>query len=99
MRVNIKINILETRINFHLFNTQHHEGQNLFSSIGLHMTPTELKSWQQEMGLNDTQAAKQIGVSRQGYTNYINGTTRIPGMLGYACSAIFHKLAPWSEDV
>jgi transcriptional regulator with XRE-family HTH domain len=61
------------------------------------MTADMLRAWQASMGLVYTSAADVLGVSRATYSNYLNGHTRIPAMLGLACAALAAGLAPWSN--
>jgi hypothetical protein len=49
------------------------------------MTPTSLLSWRTRLGLNKTEAAKALGLSRNGYEM---GRGTIPKHVELACAAI-----------
>jgi DNA-binding XRE family transcriptional regulator len=58
------------------------------------MTPATLFSWRTRLGLNKTEAAKALGLSRNGYDYYETGRYRIPLHVALACAAIAHGLPP-----
>jgi DNA-binding XRE family transcriptional regulator len=50
------------------------------------LTPATILSWRTRLGLNKTEAAKALGLSRNGYDYYETGRYRIPLHVGLACS-------------
>lgn len=58
------------------------------------MTPRALWEWRSRLGLNKTEAAEALGLSRNGYTSYEEGRTRIPLHIALACAAIAYGLPP-----
>jgi DNA-binding XRE family transcriptional regulator len=67
------------------------------------MTPDDFKAWRKAMGLNQTEAAKALGISRSSVELYELGHRRddkravaIPLSIALACAALFKGLKPWS---
>jgi transcriptional regulator with XRE-family HTH domain len=58
------------------------------------MTPATLLSWRTRLGFNKTEAAKALGLSRNGYDYYETGRHRIPLHIGLACKALEYNLPP-----
>jgi DNA-binding XRE family transcriptional regulator len=58
------------------------------------VTPTSLIAWRTRLGLNKTEAALALGLSRNGYDYYETGRSRIPLHITLACAAIAHGLPP-----
>jgi DNA-binding XRE family transcriptional regulator len=56
------------------------------------MTPATLAAWRTRLGFNKTEAAKALGLSRNGYDYYEAGRSRIPLHIALACAAIAHGL-------
>ena len=61
------------------------------------MTGQELEQWRERMGWSKTVAAKRLGLSRQGYYNYVQGKTEIPTAIDLACAALIRGIGPWPE--
>lgn len=59
------------------------------------MTPAEFIVWRQRMGLNRTQAAEALGISRNMPAKYEAGTSPIPLTVALACAARIRGIAPW----
>ena len=55
------------------------------ASLPTPMTGGELKRWRFEMHLNQSQAARALGVAHRTITAYEIGETPIPLMVAYAC--------------
>lgn len=58
------------------------------------MTPKSLTAWRDRLGLNKSQAAKALGLSRNGLEAYEKGRTRIPHYIALACAALAYGLPP-----
>ena len=58
------------------------------------MTPDMLSDWRMRLGLNKSQAAEAIGLSRNGYSAYETGLRPIPRYIELACSAIDKRNEP-----
>jgi transcriptional regulator with XRE-family HTH domain len=61
------------------------------------MTPEDFARWRSLMGLNRTQAAQALGISRNMPAKYEAGTATIPLHVALACSALVRGLAPWPD--
>ncbi|MET4636133.1 helix-turn-helix domain-containing protein [Kaistia defluvii] len=68
------------------------------------MTPEQFKSWRDEMGMTQSQAADALGVARGTILNYESGSRRddgrpvaIPKTVALACAALRAGLAPIGE--
>jgi len=59
------------------------------------MTPADFANWRKLMGLNRTQAAEALDVSRNMPAKYEAGTSRIPRHIALACAALLRGIAPW----
>lgn len=59
------------------------------------MTPADFARWRDLMGLNRTQAAEALGVSRNMPAKYEAGTAPIPLTVALACAALIRGLPPW----
>lgn len=67
------------------------------------MKPEDFKRWRKEMGFSQKQAATALDVSSVTIENWERGH-RLDGkpapislVVAYACTAMFHKMNPWSE--
>lgn len=67
------------------------------------MTPSDLRAWQQAMGISGREAARRLGVSPATYQDWVTGTSRtsgrpikLPPLLGLACAALAAGLEPWA---
>lgn len=49
------------------------------------MTPQQLNAWREAMGLNATEAAAKLGVSRQTWYTWARGDTPVPAAVEMAC--------------
>jgi transcriptional regulator with XRE-family HTH domain len=58
------------------------------------MTPTTLAAWRERLGLNRSEAALALGLSRNGYTRYEEGVAPIPLYIALACAALAYGLPP-----
>jgi DNA-binding XRE family transcriptional regulator len=58
------------------------------------VTADSLFSWRTRLGLNKSEAAQALGLSRNGYMAYENNQTRIPLHIALACAAIAYGLPP-----
>lgn len=61
---------------------------------GGRMTPTTLIAWRERLGLTRIEAARRLGLSRNGYSAYETGKNRIPQYIALACAAIAFGLPP-----
>lgn len=68
------------------------------------MERDDLKRWRQAMGFSQSEAAAELGVHVSTIENYERGTRRednrpvaIPHAVALACSAIYHRIAPWHQ--
>lgn len=69
------------------------------------MTPTQFKAWRKRMGWSQQEAADHLGISKISVQNYERGRraapdprpVEIPMPVALACSALYHRLEPWSE--
>ena len=52
------------------------------------MTPAALKAWMTRLGLNKSEAAESLGISRSTLDRYLNGKNAIPHKIKLACDAI-----------
>ena len=52
------------------------------------MTPDTLTAWRSRLGLNRSEAAVALGLSRNGYTRYETGKAPIPLYIALACAAL-----------
>lgn len=59
------------------------------------MTPADFARWRELMGLNRTQAAGALGISRNMPAKYEAGTAPIPITVALACAALIRGIAPW----
>lgn len=58
------------------------------------MTAATLLAWRNRLGLNKSEAAIALGLSRNGYEAYEAGRNRIPRHVALACAAIAYGLPP-----
>ena len=58
------------------------------------MNPISLTAWRNRLGLNKTEAASALGLSRNAYAGYETGITRIPLYIALACAALSYGLPP-----
>lgn len=59
------------------------------------MTPEILIAWRQRLGIRSrAEAARRLGLSRNAYTGYEEGRTKIPRYIALACAAIAHGVPP-----
>jgi DNA-binding XRE family transcriptional regulator len=58
------------------------------------MTATSLIEWRERLGLNKSEAALRLGVSRRAYGAYEAGENRIPLYIALACAAVANGLPP-----
>lgn len=68
------------------------------------MKSEDFKDWRKQMGFNQTEAAKSLGLSRSAIEQYETGIRKadgkpaiIPFHIGLACAAIATNLKPWGE--
>ena len=68
---------------------------------GEHMTPTDLRAWQQKMGITGLEAAALLGVSYAAYKDWRRGISRTTGKpieagraVALACAALEAGLRP-----
>lgn len=69
------------------------------------MTPEDLRAWRAAMGFrSQAQAAEALGYSVARYKDFERGKSAngekvietLPRTLALACSALYHRLEPWS---
>ena len=60
------------------------------------MTPADFTTWRERMGLNRTQAAEALGLSRNMPAKYEAGAP-IPLYIALACAALIRGVKPWPE--
>jgi len=58
------------------------------------MTPASLTAWRERLGLNKSEAALRLGLSRNAYMGYEAGSKRIPLYIALACAAVSYGLPP-----
>lgn len=58
------------------------------------MTAQSLTAWRSRLGLNKSEAAKRLGLSRNALEAYERGTRRTPLYIALACSALAYGLPP-----
>lgn len=58
------------------------------------MTPASLSAWRSRLGLNKSEAARRLGLSRNALEGYESGQRRIPLYIALACSALAYGLPP-----
>jgi len=58
------------------------------------MSAASLTSWRERLGLNKSEAALRLGLSRNAYSAYEAGERRIPLYIALACAALAYGLAP-----
>ena len=64
------------------------------------MTPKALRSWRHMMGFTQKQASNALGLSRGRYVRLENLTTGGANLrIALACAAIFHEIAPWTNEI
>lgn len=59
------------------------------------MTPAEFIVWRQRMGLNRTQAAEALGVSKNMPKKFEDGTAPISRLVALGCAALIRGMPPW----
>lgn len=59
------------------------------------MTPAEFTRWRSLMGLNRSQAAEALGLSRNMPGKYEAGTVPVPRYVALACAALVRGIQPW----
>lgn len=59
------------------------------------MTAQEFKQWRVLMGFNRTEAAAELGLSRNMPRKYENGEADVPRYVALACAALAFDLQPW----
>lgn len=59
------------------------------------MSPADFTRWRELMGLNRTQAAEALGVSRNMPAKYESGERDVPRYVALACAALARGLNPW----
>jgi transcriptional regulator with XRE-family HTH domain len=59
------------------------------------MTPQDFTRWRELMGLNRTQAAEALGISRNMPAKYETGAAAIPKPVALACAALIRGISPW----
>lgn len=67
------------------------------------MTPSDLRAWQQAMGISGREAARRLGVSQATYQDWTTGKSRTTGKpvtpsrtVALACAALAAGLEPWA---
>ena len=72
---------------------------------GERMTPTDLRAWQQKMGITGLEAAALLGVSYAAYKDWRRGISRTTGKpieagraVALACAALAAGLRPIGEN-
>lgn len=61
------------------------------------MTKEELFQWRLTMGYrNQNEAAEALGIHRNALNRMEKGHTRIEKRTALACTALYHRLKPWS---
>lgn len=58
------------------------------------MSPSSLIEWRTRLGLNKSEAALRLGLSRRAYGAYEAGESRIPLYVALACAAVAYGLPP-----
>jgi transcriptional regulator with XRE-family HTH domain len=59
------------------------------------MTPQTLLAWRERLGIRSrAEAARRLGVARNTYAAYEEGTRRIPLYIALACAALAHGVPP-----
>ena len=61
------------------------------------MTPTDLIAWRQRLGLNKSEAAASLEITRATYRRYERGEAEIPRTIALACAALSYGLPPMGE--
>jgi transcriptional regulator with XRE-family HTH domain len=59
------------------------------------MSPADFARWRELMGINRTQAAEVLGISRNMPAKYEAGTSEISQTVALACAALLRGIAPW----
>ena len=59
------------------------------------MTAAEFRQWREHMGLNRTEAAEALGLSRNMPRRYENAEADVPRYIALACAALAFDLQPW----
>jgi transcriptional regulator with XRE-family HTH domain len=69
------------------------------------MSPEGFKTWRTIMGFSQAKAGEMLGLSKSTIEIYERGTRKdngqpieIPETVGLACAALYHRLAPWSDN-
>lgn len=62
------------------------------------MDAKDFAEWRAELGLNRSQAAEALGVSRNMPQKYEEGEREIPKYIALACTAVYRRHKPWPED-
>lgn len=62
------------------------------------MTPSDLRAWQDSMGLNFEAAHKALGVHKSTYARLLSGEHAIDLRTALACAALAAGLNPWVSE-
>jgi len=62
--------------------------------IGFTMTAAQLKRWRARLHLTQESAAAKLGVSRRAFQQWESGSSKIPGYVAMAASAVSMNLPP-----
>jgi transcriptional regulator with XRE-family HTH domain len=63
------------------------------------MKPINMTTWRQRFGWSRTEAAKQLGCSRNSLAAWESGASGIPKYIALACSALAMNIAPYGADL
>ena len=63
------------------------------------MTPTDLRAWQSDMRMSNTDAEKALGISRATYARHISPTGKPRRTVALACAALAAGLQPWTAKI
>ena len=61
------------------------------------MKSADWTEWRRHLGINNAEAARRLGISKNMPAAYESGSSDIPTYIALACAALAYGLPPWRK--